>query len=45
MDTSNLLKTHHKLMDFLVANGYKKDAISETRKCIGLALDIGALME
>ncbi len=42
MDTSNLRKTHQKLMAFLVENGYKKDTLSQTRKCIRLALDVGA---
>ncbi|MBP7510052.1 MAG: hypothetical protein KA807_19730, partial [Prolixibacteraceae bacterium] len=45
MDTSNLQKNHHLLMDFLVKNGYKKDAISLTRRCIRLALDVGASPE
>ena len=45
MDTSNLRKTHQKLMDFLVKNGYKKDALSQTRKCIRLALEVGASPE
>lgn len=39
MNTSNLQNNHHKLMDFLVTHGYKKDALSETRKCIRLALN------
>lgn len=42
MDTSNLRKTHQKLMDFLVENGYKKDSLLETRKCIRLVLEVGA---
>jgi integrase len=29
-------------MDFLVENGYKKDSLWETRRCIRLALDAGA---
>ena len=45
MDTSNLRKTHQKLMDFLVKNGYKKDALLQTRKCIRLALEVGASPE
>lgn len=45
MDTSNLRKTHQKLMDFLVENGYKKDALLQTRKCIRLALEVGASPE
>ena len=45
MDTSNLHKTHQKLMDFLVENGYKKDALSQTRKCIRSALEVGASPE
>lgn len=42
MDTSNLRKTQQKLMDFLVENGYKKDSILETKKCIKLVLEVGA---
>ncbi|SJN49775.1 hypothetical protein [Sphingobacterium sp. JB170] len=42
MDTSNLRKTHHKLMEFLVENGYKRNALRQTRKCIRLALEVGA---
>ncbi len=45
MDTSNLQKNHHLLMDFLVKNGYKKDALSQTRRCIRLALNVGASPE
>lgn len=45
MDTSNLRKTHQKLIDFLVKNGYKKDALLQTRKCIRLALEAGASPE
>jgi integrase len=45
MDTSNLRKTHQKLMDFLVKNGYKKDSLLQTRKCIRLALEVGASPE
>ena len=45
MDTSNLRKSHQKLMDFLVKNGYKKDALWQTRKCIRLALEAGASPE
>lgn len=42
MDTSNLRKTQQKLMDFLVENGYKKDSLSQTKKCIKLVLEVGA---
>ena len=45
MDTSNLRKTRQKLMDFLVKNGYRKDALLQTRKCIRLALEVGASPE
>ena len=45
MDTSNLQKNHQKLMNFLIENGYKKDSLSQTRKCIRLALETGALPE
>lgn len=45
MDTSNLRKTHQKLMDFLVKNDYKKDALLQTRKCIRLALEVDASPE
>ncbi len=45
MDTSNLRKNHQKLMAFLIKNSYKKDSLTETRKCIRLALDAGALPE
>lgn len=45
MDTSNLRKTHQKLMDFLVKNGYKKDSLLQTKKCISLALEAGASPE
>lgn len=45
MDTSNLRKTHQKLMDFLVKNGYKKDSLLETKKCISLVLEAGTSPE
>ncbi len=45
MDTSNLQKNHQLLMDFLVKNGYKKDALVLTRRCIRLALGVGSLPE
>lgn len=32
-------------MDFLVENGYKKDSLLQTRKCIRLALEAGLLPE
>jgi hypothetical protein len=32
-------------MDFLVKNGYKKDSLLQTRKCIRLALEVGASPE
>lgn len=32
-------------MDFLITNGYKKDSLSQTRKCIRLALEIGSSAE
>lgn len=45
MDTSNLRKTHQKLMDFLVENGYKKDSLLQTKTCIRLALEAGTSPE
>lgn len=42
MDTSNLRTTHQMLMGFLIDNGYKKDAIAETAKCIRVALQAEA---
>ncbi|SHE81124.1 Phage integrase family protein [Mariniphaga anaerophila] len=45
MDTSNLRKIHQKLMDFLIKNGYKKDSLLQTRKCIRLALEAGTSPE
>lgn len=45
MDTSNLQKNHQLLMDFLIKNSYKKDALTLTRRCIRLALEVGALPE
>lgn len=45
MDTSNLRKNHQLLMDFLIKNGYKKDALLQTRRCIQLALGIGTSRE
>lgn len=45
MDTSNLRKNHQKLMAFLVKNGYNRDVLRQTRKCIRLALDIGSSPE
>lgn len=45
MDTSNLRKTHHKLMDFLVKNNYSKHTLWRTKKCIRLALEVGSSPE
>lgn len=45
MDTSNLQKNHQLLMDYLVKQKYGKDALRLTRRCIRLALDIGASPE
>jgi integrase len=45
MDTSNLQKNHQFLMDFLLKNGYKKDALLQTRRCIRLVLEVGASPE
>ena len=42
MDTSNLQKTHQKLMDFLVENGYCEIYRSQISKCIRLVLEEGA---
>ena len=41
MDISNLKQNHQLLMDYLSQNGYGKDALGLTRRCISLALSIG----
>lgn len=45
MDTTNLQKSHHLLIGHLIKNKYGKDALGLTRRCIRLALDVGALPE
>ncbi|AYD47377.1 tyrosine-type recombinase/integrase [Arachidicoccus soli] len=45
MDTSNLRNTYQMLMGFLIENGYKKDSLSQTKKCIRLALEAGTSPE
>jgi integrase len=45
MDISNLQKNHQNLMSFLIENGYKKDSLWHTKRCIKLALEVGVLSE
>lgn len=42
MDTTNLKENYPYLIDFLVKNGYSKDVIHKTQKCIRLTLDVGS---
>lgn len=45
MDITNLEKSYPYLIDFLIKNGYSKDVIHKTKKCIRLTLDVGSSSE
>jgi integrase len=45
MDITNLKENYQCLTDFLIKNGYSKDVIHKTQKCILLTLDIGSSLE
>lgn len=45
MDITNLKENYPYLIDFLIKNGYSKDVIHKTQKCIRLTLDVGSSSE
>lgn len=42
MDITNLKENYPYLINFLIKNGYSKDVIHKTQKCIRLTLDVGS---
>lgn len=45
MDITNLKENYQYLIDFLIKNGYSKDVVHKTKKCIQLTLDVGSSIE
>lgn len=45
MDITNLKEKNQYLIDFLIKNGYSKDVVHKTKKCIRLTLDVGSSLE